>query len=253
MGADEGQPAERQTGARLYAGPPRRQPVYIVCSPRSRVGRTLIARLLIEYVLADGRRALGFDVNPEDKSLTRHLPLHALPASIADTRGQMALFDRLIVNDASVKVVDLAADQFTAFFDVFYHVGFAAEAKARGIDAVVLFVLGDDRKSESGYRRLLMRREQFTLVPVENPAVVSPPAPATPPVAHTALPVVLPVLSPDLRSIVDQPDFSFADALGFHKYPRELNAWVGTFHFAFRDLERRLEMADVGSVFVRSY
>jgi hypothetical protein len=65
--------------------------------------------------------------------------------------------------------------------------------------------------------------------------------------------LVLPVLPPGLRAIVDQPDFSFADALRFHRYPRELNAWVGTIHFAFRDLERRLEMADVGSVFARSY
>src|SRR4051812_35081985 len=99
MAADEGKPG----GPGAYrpeaqASPPsrRRQPLYVVCSPRSRVGRSLLARLLTEYILSDGRRVLAFDVNPEDRALARHLPLHALPGSIADTRGQVALFDRLI-------------------------------------------------------------------------------------------------------------------------------------------------------------
>jgi hypothetical protein len=145
MGAYQVKLADRVPDAAAPTAVRRRQPIYIVCSPSSRVGRTLIARLLIEYVLADGRRVLGFDVNPEDRSLTRYLPLHALPGAIGDTRGQMALFDRLIVNDGAVKVVDVAGDQFSAFFDVMQQVGFAAEAKARGIDTVVLFVVGDDR------------------------------------------------------------------------------------------------------------
>ena len=70
------------------------------------VGRSLIARVLVEYILSDGRRAIGFDVNPEDRALSRPLPLYALPASIGDSRGQVALYDRLIINDGAVKVVD---------------------------------------------------------------------------------------------------------------------------------------------------
>src|SRR5689334_9335331 len=102
MGADETRLAERLPDSKTLSAKRHRQPVYIVGSPRSRVGRTLIARLLIEYILADGRRALGFDVNPEDRSLARHMPLAALPGSISDTRGQMALIDRLIVNDGAI-------------------------------------------------------------------------------------------------------------------------------------------------------
>src|SRR5205823_3597935 len=87
-----------------------RAPVIFVCSPRPRVGKTLVARLLVEFFLANHRRALAFDANPNDPALSEYLP--AEPATIADTPGQMALFDRLIVNDGTPKVVDLAADQF---------------------------------------------------------------------------------------------------------------------------------------------
>jgi hypothetical protein len=249
MGASEGNPADRQSDNRSRVR--RRQPVYIVSSPRSRVGRTLIARVLTEYFLSDGRRALAFDVNPEDRSLARHLPLHALPASIGDTRGQMALFDRLIVNDGAVKIVDLAADQFHAFFDVLYHVGFAAEARLRAIDTVVLFILGDDRKSESAYRRLLLRRDQFTIVPVENPAVAAPPSVASPPLPHVSQPLIVPELPSVLGiNVGERSDFSFADALRHQAvYPPEVSAWIGTMFLAFRDLELRLQLADFAAMF----
>jgi hypothetical protein len=230
----------------------RRQPVYIICSPRSRVGRSVLARLLTEYVLSDGRRALAFDVNPEDRALARHLPLHALPGSIADTRGQMALFDRLIVNDGSVKVVDVAGDQFQQFFDVIYQIGFLAEARARGLDVILLFVVGDDRKSDAAYRRLLIRREQFTVVPVENPGVAAPPAPTAPPLPHASPPLIVPVLPPTLRSVAERPDFSFADCIRRpSEYPLALAEWVGRMFLAFRDLELRLQIADFAALLQR--
>jgi hypothetical protein len=249
MRADEGISAEQQPGA--TAPVRRRQPVYIICSPRSRVGHTLLARALIEYVLSDGRRALGFDVNPDDRSLARHLPLHALPASIVDTRGQMALFDRLIVNDGAVKVVDLAADQFQAFFDVMFHVGFAGEARSRGIDTIVLFIVGDDRKSESAYRRLLLRREQFAVVPVENPAIVAAPSLNSTSFPHVASTFLVPVLPhAHGNTIAEHANFSFADALTHPAgHPPEVSAWVGRMFLAFRDLERRLQLADFASMY----
>jgi hypothetical protein len=250
MAAEEGKGEARRSEAQ--APPRRRQPVYIICSPRSRVGRSLLARLLTEYILADGRRALAFDVNPDDRALTRHLPLHALPGSIGDTRGQMALFDRLIVNDGAIKVVDVAADQFHPFFDVMYQVGFTAEAKARSIDVIILFVLGDDRKSESAYRRLLLRRDQFTVVPVENPGVATPPAPTSPPLPHGAPPLIVPVLPPMLRSVAERPDFSFADCIKRPaEYPLALAEWVGRMFLAFRDMELRQQMADFSAMFSR--
>jgi hypothetical protein len=248
MRADEGISTDRTSDA--AAPVRRRQPIYIVASPRSQVGRTLLARALTEYVLSNGRRALAFDVNPDDRNLSRHLPLNALPASITETRGQMALFDRLIVNDGSVKIVDVAADQFQPFFDVMHHIGFPGEARARGIDPIVLFIIGDDRKTESGYRRLLLRREQLAVVPVENPAVAPPPSLNSASFPHVAQPFVVPMLAVEHDGAPDKADFSFAGALKRHSnYPPEVSGWAGRMFLALRDLERRLEQADFATMF----
>jgi hypothetical protein len=234
----------------IQASARRRQPIYVVCSPRSRVGRSLIARVLVEYVLSDGRRVIGFDVNPEDRALSRHLPLYSLPASISDSRGQVALYDRLIINDGAVKVVDLAADQFQSFFEIMQQIGFSAEARANSIDVVVLFIVADDPRSEAAYRRLLVRRDQFTVVPVENAAAATPPGAMSPPLPHAASPVVVPELPAMLRKIGEAPAFSFADCIKRQSdSPRQLNGWVGRMFVAFRDLERRLQVADAATMF----
>ena len=41
----------------------RQTPVYIICSPRPLVGKTLIARLLSEFLLLKDGKVLAFDVN----------------------------------------------------------------------------------------------------------------------------------------------------------------------------------------------
>jgi len=47
----------------------RRTPVYIICSPRPQVGKTLIARLLCEFLLLQRGGVVGFDVNLKEPSL----------------------------------------------------------------------------------------------------------------------------------------------------------------------------------------
>ena len=77
----------------------RRTPVFIACSPRPRVGKTLLARLLTEFYRAEGRPVAAFDVNPNEFMLVDYLPRYTAVASIGDTLGQMALFDELITPD----------------------------------------------------------------------------------------------------------------------------------------------------------
>ena len=60
----------------------RRTPIFIVTSSRPRVGKTLIARAMTEYFLAQGRPVAAFDVNPDDFKLMDHLPADTAAASI---------------------------------------------------------------------------------------------------------------------------------------------------------------------------
>ncbi|MEX0852208.1 MAG: hypothetical protein WD036_02845 [Bauldia sp.] len=225
-------------------------PVMIVCSPRPRVGRTLIARLLVEFFLADDRRAVAYDLNPNDPVLSDWLPFHAVRATIGDTRGVMALFDRLIVNDGRPKVIDLAADLFDAFFDVMLQIGLVDGARARGIDTVVLFVAEDHPRSTAAYRRIVERFDQLAVVPVHNKLSESFKAAdfLRPSLGATA--IHIDYLSPFLHGVVNRPRFSFVGFLAKPSArPTMLHDWIDQSFVAFRDLELRLLMSEFAPLF----
>ena len=71
-------------------------PLYVVCSPCRCVGKTLFARLLTEFYVVNNRPVAAFDLADEGPQLADYLPKVTTIIDISDTRGQMALFDRLI-------------------------------------------------------------------------------------------------------------------------------------------------------------
>src|SRR5437588_576829 len=73
-------------------------PVYIICSPRPLVGKTLIARLLSEFLLLKNGTVNSFDINLKEPSLLDYLPGTTETADVIDTYGKMQLMDRLIVS-----------------------------------------------------------------------------------------------------------------------------------------------------------
>src|SRR5258708_4752369 len=60
-------------------------PVYIICSPRPLVGKTLIARLLSEFLLLKNGNVVAFDINLKEPSLLDYLPRVTETAEVADT------------------------------------------------------------------------------------------------------------------------------------------------------------------------
>ena len=93
-----------------------RNSVTIVASPRPRVGKTLLARLLTDFHMHEGRSVAAFDLNSGEGTLAQFLPEHAAASAIGDIQGQMALFDRLVADDDTTKVVDLGHESFESFF-----------------------------------------------------------------------------------------------------------------------------------------
>ena len=73
-------------------------PVYIICSPRPLVGKTLLARLLSEFLLLKNGSVCSFDINLKEPSLLEYLPRLTETAEVMDTFGKMQLMDRLIVH-----------------------------------------------------------------------------------------------------------------------------------------------------------
>src|SRR5579863_5688452 len=150
----------------------RQTPVYIICSPRPLVGKTLVARLLSEFQLLKNGSVAAFDVNLKEPSLLEYLPDITEAAEIDDTFGKMALMDRLIINDGIAKVIDLGFHAFDEFFKMTEEIGFMKEAARRGVSPIVLFVADTDRASARGYPMLQQQIPASALVTVDNEHVV---------------------------------------------------------------------------------
>ena len=213
-------------------------PVYIICSPRPLVGKTLIARLLSEFLrLKDGTVA-AFDINLKEPSLLDYLPKITETAEVDDTFGKMALMDRLIVDDGVSKVIDLGFHAFDEFFKMSEEIGFMKEAARRGVAPVILFVADTDRVSARSYPMLQQQIPATALVTIDNEHVVRgelPPAFSHGRVLRIA---ALPVF---LKTYIDRLTFSFTDYLRHEKdSSTELHQWIRRNYLSFRELELNL-------------
>src|SRR6202163_2948785 len=150
----------------------RTTPVFIICSPRPLVGKTLIARLLSEFLLLKHGAVAAFDINLKEPSLLEYLPKVTETAEVEDTFGKMALMDRLIVNDGVAKVIDLGFHAFDEFFKMSEEIGFMKEAARRGIAPLVAFVADTDRASARGYDMLQQQIAPHALLTIDNEFVV---------------------------------------------------------------------------------
>jgi hypothetical protein len=213
-------------------------PVYIICSPRPLVGKTLIARLLSELLLLKNGMVAAFDISLKEPSLLEYLPDITETAEIDDTIGKMALMDRLIINDGVAKVIDLGFHAFDEFFKMSGEIGFMKEAARRGVAPIVLFVADTDRLSARSYPMLQRQIPATALVTIDNEYVVRgelPPAFARGKVVHIA---ALPVF---LKTYVDRLAFSFTEYLRSEKDPStELHQWIRKNYFSFREIELNL-------------
>ena len=213
-------------------------PVYIICSPRPLVGKTLIARLLSEFLLLKNGTVAAFDISLKEPSLLEYLPKITETAEVEDTFGKMALMDRLIINDGVAKVIDLGFHAFDEFFKMSGEIGFMKEAARRGVAPIVLFVADTDRLSARGYPMLQRQIPATALVTIDNEYVMRgelPPAFARGKVVHIA---ALPVF---LKTYIDRLAFSFTEYLRSEKdSSTELHQWIRKNYFSFREIELNL-------------
>ena len=213
-------------------------PVYIICSPRPLVGKTLIARLLSEFLLLKNGDVASFDINLKEPSLLEYLPKITETADVIDTYGKMQLMDRVIVDDGIAKVIDLGFHAFDEFFKMTEEIGFMKEAARRSVAPIILFVADTDRVSARAYPMLQQQIPASALVTVDNEFIVRgelPPAFARGRVLRVA---ALPVF---LKTYIDRLTFSFTNYLRNEKdSSTELHQWIRRNYLSFRELELNL-------------
>jgi hypothetical protein len=229
-----------------------RNTVTIVASPRSRVGKTLLARLLVDYHRQESRAFQAFDLNGGDDTLAQFLPGEVIQAGVGDVQGQMALFDSLVSPDDVAKIVDVGHEAFDSFFTLAHQIGFMDEARRRSIAPVILFMISADRASTEAYRTLRVRFPRLTLSPVHNEMLGPGQYRDKYPVAGAGAAMLrFPALAPGLRKYIEKPPFSFSDSqlanaknipLDVHI---ELQRWLRKMHIEFRELDLRVLLADL--------
>ncbi|HTP91714.1 MAG TPA: hypothetical protein VMJ52_08270 [Xanthobacteraceae bacterium] len=230
-------------------------PLYIVASPQPRVGKTLIARLLIEYVLSTDRPLAGYDLDPKEPSLIGFFPKLVRTADITDTLGQMALFDQLVANDSCTTVIDLGYSLFDQFFAVMAEIGFEIEARRRSIDPIVLFVTDSSRATARTYDELKRSLRDTNFVPVHNESASFIFAQKDFLPSRTEYSVIrIPRLSPVVRGVIHRPNFTFRAHMEDQPGgPSEVQSWITAIFTEFRELELRQLMGRVtGSIGTRA-
>ena len=213
-------------------------PVYIICSPRPLVGKTLVARLLGEFLLLKDGSVACFDINLKEPSLLEYLPRITETADVMDTYGKMQFMDRLIVNDGIAKVLDLGFHAFDEFFKMTHEIGFMKEALRRRIAPAILFVADTDRVSARSYPALQEQIPPKALITIDNEYVVRGELPAA---MATGQVLRIPALPSFLKTYIDRLSFSFTDYLRNERdSSTELHQWIRRNYTVLRELELSL-------------
>lgn len=213
-------------------------PVYIVCSPRPLVGKTLMSRLLSEFLLLKNGAVNSFDINLREPSLLDYLPAFTETADIDNTFGKMQLMDRLIVDDGVAKVIDLGFHAFDEFFKMCEEIGFLKEAARRRVVPVILFMADTDRVSARGHEVLRDQIPPASLVTIDNEYVVRGELPEAMSQGRMLYIAALPAF---LKTYIDRLSFSFNDYLRHEKDgSAELHQWLSKNYLSFRELELSL-------------
>src|SRR5882724_10038799 len=106
--------------------------VYIVCSDQHRNGKTLLARVLVDHLMLEGRDPFVIDAGLPEGPLRTHFPGRTALVDFSTVRGQMKVFDTILGSPGRDYVIDLTADQTQRFSEAAIELGFFPEARRAG-------------------------------------------------------------------------------------------------------------------------
>ncbi len=178
--------------------------IHIVCSDRHRNGKTLLARVLIDYLLLDGRDPFVIDAGFPDGALRNYFPGRTALVDFAATAGQMKLFDTILGSPGRDYVIDLPSAQTDSFFKTAVDLGFFGEAERHGFRIVVLFLIDQNPDSLKAALALEARVRPRLVVFVSNHFIGSAVD------GGGQRPVIdIPALDPEIIAVTDAKRFSF--------------------------------------------
>lgn len=176
--------------------------IYVVTSDQNRNGKTLLSRLLVDYLMLDGRDPFVIDTDAPDAPLRNYFPGRTAMADFASIKGQMRVFDTILASPGRDYVVDVSARHMENFFGAERDLGFFAECKKSGFRIFVFFVVDESLSSLRAAQVFQRHRGIDLFVPVRNLFVRS----AWP---EDGGALTIPFLAAPIASLVNFRRFSF--------------------------------------------
>jgi hypothetical protein len=182
--------------------------IVLVCSDRHRNGKTLLARVLVDFLLLEGRDPFVLDLGFPEGALRDFFPGRTALIDFAHVSGQMKIFDTILAGPGRDYVIDLPAQQLGRFCEAMGDLKFHEAASAAGFNFAVIFIVDEAEeslRSAAAVEDILM---PDLFVPAANRFVGS------------ALPdgvegptLTMERIDPDLHAIITNRRFSFRSFL----------------------------------------
>jgi hypothetical protein len=177
--------------------------IYIISSDRHRNGKTLLARLLVDYLLLDGRDPFVIDANVPEGHLRAAFPGRTALVDFEQVQGQMTLFDTILGSLGRDYVIDIPAPQSENFFATLKELNFPEEAERLGFQLVALFIVDKDFASLNAADDAQAALGPNLLVTVRNAYVGSVLG-----FTQRGLTIDMPILDRDIVAIIEDRRFS---------------------------------------------
>jgi hypothetical protein len=116
--------------------------VILVGADKGGVGKTTVARTLLDYFGAHHIPVRAFDTESPRGTLKRFHPAATEVVDVSAVADQMKIFDTLGSADASVTVIDVRAGLLSATLNVLRDIGFIDSARKGQITFAVFHILG---------------------------------------------------------------------------------------------------------------
>ena len=218
--------------------------IYIVCSDRHRNGKTLLARVLVDYLLLENRDPFVIDAGFPEGPLRAAFPGRTALVDFAQVQGQMKLFDTIMGSPGRAYVIDLPAPQMENFFETCRQLDFGDEATRAGFQIVILFIVDKELSSLKIAEQIQRKFDSALLVPVRNAQVGSA-------LDHheSSFTVDIPILDREVMNLIEIKRFSLRSfVLGEEsnlpaQFSRKLRIFMFEMMTALRDIEPAMTLA----------
>ncbi|HQX84680.1 MAG TPA: hypothetical protein PKV23_04245, partial [Aestuariivirga sp.] len=142
--------------------------IYIVCSDRHRNGKTLLARVLVDYLMLEKRDPFVIDAGFPEGPLRAAFPGRTALVDFSQVQGQMKLFDTIMGSPGRDYVIDLPVPQTENFFATYSQLDFHIEATRAGFQIVVFFIVDKDYSSLRFSEDVQRQVAPALFIPVRN-------------------------------------------------------------------------------------